>query len=59
MKNTYTTPEAEKIEFNYRDQVVASSARSICQKQWSNEGTMEDGRCITTPEFVGWYNNEG
>lgn len=26
MKKTYMTPEADKIEFNYRDQVVAASA---------------------------------
>lgn len=25
MKQTYMTPEAEKIQFNYRDQVVAAS----------------------------------
>ena len=26
MKKTYMTPEAEKIQFNYREQVVAASS---------------------------------
>lgn len=31
------TPEAEKIEFNYRDQVVAASSEA-CQDVWLNTG---------------------
>ena len=35
-KKTYETPEAEKIMFNYRDQVVAAS--QTCQDVWVNIG---------------------
>ena len=38
MKKTYETPEAEKMEFNYRDQVVAASAGNQCIGVWNNEG---------------------
>ena len=34
MKKEYTTPEVEKVEFNYREQVVASS----CIDRWVNIG---------------------
>lgn len=36
VKKNYETPEAEKIMFNYSDQVVAAS--SNCQKVWVNIG---------------------
>lgn len=36
-KKNYETPEAEKIMFNYRDQVVAASQG--CQDVWINIGT--------------------
>lgn len=36
VKKNYETPEAEKIMFNYSDQVVAAS--SNCQKVWVNMG---------------------
>lgn len=29
MKKIYMTPEAEKIQFNYRDQVVAASTPGV------------------------------
>lgn len=35
-KKNYETPEAEKIMFNYRDQVVAASQG--CQSAWVNIG---------------------
>ena len=35
-KKTYETPEAEKIMFNYRDQVVAASQN--CYDVWINIG---------------------
>lgn len=38
MKKTYERPEAEKIEFCYRDQVVAASAGGNCQSVWVNIG---------------------
>ena len=37
VKKTYETPEAEKIMFNYRDQVVAASQG--CLSAWVNIGT--------------------
>lgn len=37
MKKEYTTPEVEKVEFNYREQVVASSSTS-CESSWVNIG---------------------
>lgn len=36
VKKTYETPEAEKIMFNYRDQVVAASQN--CPSRWVNIG---------------------
>lgn len=36
MKKTYEAPEAEKIQFNYRDQVVVAS--SECKDVWVNTG---------------------
>ena len=37
MKKTYETPVAEKIEFCYEDQIVASSSLGPgCVYQWSN-----------------------
>ena len=38
VKKTYETPEAEKIMFNYRDQVVAAS--QICHDVWINIGAL-------------------
>ena len=35
-KKNYETPEAEKIMFNYRDQVVAASQG--CHSAWVNHG---------------------
>ena len=43
MKKEYTTPEVEKVEFNYREQVVASPD---CQYQFTNIGTLEDNQCV-------------
>lgn len=42
-KKNYETPEAEKIMFNYRDQVVAASQG--CTDVWINIGyySCEDG----------------
>ena len=37
MKKTYETPVAEKIEFCYEDQIVASLGAG-CSYQWSNVG---------------------
>lgn len=38
MKKTYERPEAEKIEFCYRDQVVAASGVDNCRDVWINVG---------------------
>lgn len=35
-KKTYVTPEADKMMFSYRDQVVAASTN--CVDQWVNIG---------------------
>ena len=35
MKKEYNTPEIEKVEFNYREQVVASNS---CTSVWVNIG---------------------
>lgn len=37
-KKTYKKPFAEKIEFDYRDQVVVASNTSSCKFVWLNEG---------------------
>lgn len=52
MKKTYVKPEAEKIEFCYRDQVVAASGSGSCTIQYV--GT-EDNSCTE----VGWDNPNG
>ena len=44
MKKEYTTPEVEKVEFNYREQVVASLG---CKVQYTNIGTSEDNQCVS------------
>ena len=41
MKKTYETPNAEKISFQYQEQVVASNADK-CDSAWVNVG---DGSC--------------
>lgn len=35
-KKTYETPEAEKMLFNYRDQVVAASSRCTVNGSYTN-----------------------
>ena len=35
MKKEYTTPEVEKVEFNYREQVVASNP---CKDKYTGTG---------------------
>lgn len=37
MKKTYETPAAEKIEFQYEDQMLASSVEN-CRDVWVNIG---------------------
>ncbi len=39
VKRNYQTPEAEKIVFNYRDQVVAASGGDKCVDRWIYQGT--------------------
>ena len=38
MKKTYETPNAEKISFEYQEQVVASNAGNNCISTWINTG---------------------
>ena len=50
MKKAYSTPEIEKINFQYRDQVVAASA---CNPIYKNEDTNSDKICDQgTPTYV-------
>lgn len=37
-KKIYVAPEAEKMMFNYRDQVVAASIGDKCTDRWVNIG---------------------
>ena len=39
MKKQYETPVAEKVEFQYQEQVVASN--STCSSSWVNIGIFE------------------
>ena len=45
VKKTYETPEAEKMTFNYRDQVVAASIGQLCGSVYINQGEYEGGTC--------------
>ena len=49
MKKTYETPVAEKIEFCYEEQIVASGT-SGCKPLWCYSG---DSGC-TNSENCGW-----
>ena len=49
-KKNYATPEAEKIMFNYRDQVVAAS--QSCMPIWSHAG---DGQCTSGGQQTGVF----
>ena len=50
-KKNYETPEAEKIMFNYRDQVVAAS--QSCHPTWINYGP---GTCTSGNHHLGYTN---
>ena len=52
MKKEYTTPEVEKVEFNYREQVVASPE---CILQFTNTGTEDEDQCTKDQDKV-WLN---
>lgn len=47
MKKNYMKPEAEKISFNYRDQVAAAS--SISSDDSGNSGFMQNAAGIGSP----------
>ena len=36
MKKNYETPAVEVVEFNYSDQVVASSTGTVCMSRYIN-----------------------
>lgn len=38
MKKTYETPVAEKVTFQYQEQVTASGTTKDCTSQWTNIG---------------------
>lgn len=50
MKKAYSTPEVEKINFQYRDQVVVASSQ--CIGQYVNTGA---GHCPTDEQV--WVEN--
>lgn len=52
MKKTYVTPEIEKVAFQYRDQVVATSGGTRCYLDWDGHGSTANG-CTTDGKYVG------
>lgn len=57
MKKAYSTPEIEKINFQYRDQVVVASAGTKCPPRYTNIDNSGDSICDTgDPEFAGYAN---
>lgn len=54
MKGTYETPIAEKVEFRYSNQVVASGAQSGCISQWIFTG---ENSCTDGNQHLAWLNN--
>ena len=44
MKKVYESPVAEKVTFQYQEQVVASNGSEGCTSQWVNYG---DGSCTS------------
>lgn len=56
MKKAYVTPEIERIEFQYRDQVVVASAvggiTTTCSLQWYNLNT-NGTDCYHNYEYIG------
>lgn len=55
MKKKYVTPVAEKIEFCYSDQVVASGGNDKCISVWVNAG---DDSCVDGNQYLKPYDNE-
>ena len=54
MKKAYSTPEIEKINFQYRDQVVAASSR--CDPIYNNVDTDGNKICDSETPTFGGYN---
>lgn len=50
MKRSYQKPVAEKIEFCYRDQVVAASGSGVptgkCYSDWEGEKSYDSEECV-------------
>lgn len=55
MKKKYVAPVAEKIEFCYSDQVVASGGSEKCELIWVNIGP---NHCATGNQYQAPYDNE-
>lgn len=51
IKRNYETPTAEKMMFNYCDQVVAASQAQSCESVWINQGgdSCESGNAFLKP----------
>lgn len=54
MKKNYETPVAEKVEFCYSNQVVASGAQTGCISQWIFTGEFS---CTDGNQHLTWLNN--
>ena len=44
-KKVYTEPKAEKIEYDFRNQVVASGTSEKCESYQVFDGSYSTGRC--------------
>lgn len=47
----YETPEAEKMMFNYRDQVVAASINNYCEMVSVREADIIN-KCVESSEYM-------
>lgn len=57
MKKTYEAPTVERVEFKYRDQVVAASGghNPNCEKVWMHTSPV-DGTGCDGQEVQSWNN---
>ena len=51
MKKNYETPSVEKINFMYRDQVVAASGSTACHVNWQGYGSWAVTGCTSDKIF--------
>ena len=51
MKKNYVSPTAEKVEFNYSEQVVAASGGTVCEYVTAFEQGA-DGKCTNMQQYL-------